>query len=149
MEPVLRAASMYLFLMVVVRATGRRTLGEVNTFDFVLLLVISEAAQNAMVGDDFSLTNASLVVLTLVGLDIGLTLAKSRWEGLDRWIDGVPTILVEHGRLLEGPMRRARVDIDDILESARKLQGLERIDQIKYAILERSGGITIIPKSRP
>ena len=69
MEPVLRAAAVYVFLMVVVRAAGRRTLGEMTTFDFVLLLVISEAAQNAMVGNDFSLTNGFLVILTLVGLD--------------------------------------------------------------------------------
>lgn len=147
MEPVLRAASVYLFLMVVVRATGRRTLGEMNTFDFVLLLVVSEATQNAMVGDDFSLTNAALVILTLVGLDIALSIAKNRWGRLDRWIDGVPTILIEDGRPLEASMRRARVGLDDILEAARKLQGLERVDQIKYAILERSGGITVIPRS--
>jgi uncharacterized membrane protein YcaP (DUF421 family) len=146
MEPVLRAAAVYVFLMVVVRAAGRRTLGEMTTFDFVLLLVISEAAQNAMVGNDFSLTNGFLVILTLVGLDIGLSLAKRRWEWLDRWIEGVPTILVEDGRLLTGPMQRARVQVDDILEAARKLQGLERVDQIKYAVLERNGGITVIPK---
>lgn len=146
MEPVLRAAAVYLFLMVVVRATGRRTLGEMTTFDFVLLLVVSEATQNAMVGNDFSLSNGALVILTLVGLDIALSLAKRRWEWLDRWIEGVPTILVEDGRPLTGPMQRARVGADDILEAARKLQGLERLDQIKYAVLERNGGITVIPK---
>jgi uncharacterized membrane protein YcaP (DUF421 family) len=146
MEPVLRATAVYVFLMVVFRATGRRTLGEMTPFDFVLLLVISEATQNAMVGDDFSLTNGALVILTLVGLDIGLSLAKRRWERLDRWINGVPTILVEDGRLLTGRMRRARVEADDILEAARKLQGLERVDQIKYAVLERNGGISVVPK---
>ena len=146
MEPVLRATAVYVFLMVVFRATGRRTLGEMTPFDFVLLLVISEATQNAMVGDDFSLINGALVILTLVGLDIGLSLAKRRWERLDRWINGVPTILVEDGRLLTGPMRRARVEADDILEAARKLQGLERVDQIKYAVLERNGGISVVPK---
>jgi uncharacterized membrane protein YcaP (DUF421 family) len=146
MEPVLRATAVYVFLMVVFRATGRRTLGEMTPFDFVLLLVISEATQNAMVGDDFSLTNGALVILTLVGLDIGLSLAKRRWERLDRWINGVPTILVEDGRLLTDPMRRARVEADDILEAARKLQGLERVDQIKYAVLERNGGISVVPK---
>jgi uncharacterized membrane protein YcaP (DUF421 family) len=138
---------MYLFLLVVVRVTGRRTLGEMNTFDFVLVLIMSEAAQNAMVGDDFSLTNAALVILTLVGLDIALSIVKCRWGWIDRWIDGVPTILVDHGHPLVPTMRRARVETDDILEAARKLQGLERLDQIKYAILERSGEITVIPKA--
>jgi uncharacterized membrane protein YcaP (DUF421 family) len=145
-EPVLRAAAVYVFMLAVVRAAGRRTLGEMTSFDFVLLLVISEATQNAMVGNDFSLTNGALVILTLVGLDVALALAKRRWERLDRWIDGVPTILVEDGRLLTDRMHRARVGADDILEAARKLQGLERVDQIKYAVLERDGGITVIPK---
>jgi uncharacterized membrane protein YcaP (DUF421 family) len=135
-------------MLAVVRASGRRTLSEMTSFDFVLLLVISEATQNAMVGNDFSLTNGALVILTLVGLDIALSLAKSRWERLDRWIDGVPTILVEDGRLLTDRMRLARVGADDILEAARVLQGLERVDQIKYAVLERDGGISVIPKTK-
>lgn len=146
MEPIWRAASVYLFLLVVVRATGRRTLGETTTFDFVLLLVISEATQNAMLGDDFSLTNAALVILTLVGLDVALSLAKGHWPSVDRWIDGAPTILIDDGRPVDRAMRKARVGIDDVLEAARKLQGLERVDQIKYAVLERGGGITVIPK---
>jgi uncharacterized membrane protein YcaP (DUF421 family) len=144
----LRAAAVYVFMLAVVRAAGRRTLGEMTSFDFVLLLVISEATQNAMVGNDFSLTNGALVILTLVGLDVALSLAKSRWERLDRWIDGVPTILVEDGRLLTDRMRLARVGADDILEAARVLQGLERVDQIKYAVLERDGGISVIPKTK-
>jgi uncharacterized membrane protein YcaP (DUF421 family) len=147
MVPVLRAAFVYLFVLTVVRAAGRRTLGEMTPFDFVLVLIISEATQNAMIGNDFSLTNAALVILTLVGLDLALTFAKRRWYRLDRWIGGVPTILVEHGRPLADVMKKARIDTEDILESARKLQGLERMEQIKYAILERSGGITIIPSS--
>jgi len=147
MVTVLRAAFVYLFMLTVVRATGRRTLGEMTPFDLVLMLIISEATQNAMIGDDFSLTNAALVILTLVGLDLVLTFAKRRWSRLDRWIDGVPTILVAHGRPLVEVMKRARVGTDDVLESARRLQGLERMDQVKFAILERSGGITIIPRA--
>lgn len=148
MEPVLRAVAVYAFLLVLVRASGRRTLGEATTFDFVLLLIISEATQNAMIGDDFSVSNAFLVILTLISLDIGLSLVMRRWSRLGKWVDGVPTILVEHGRPIEDRMSRARVEVDDILEAARKLQGLERMDQIKYAVLERSGGISIIPASR-
>ncbi|WP_435011263.1 DUF421 domain-containing protein [Tundrisphaera lichenicola] len=145
MEPVLRAAAVYGLLMVVVRASGRRTLGETTTFDFVLLLIISEATQNAMIGEDYSLTNAFLVILTLITLDVGFSLAKRRWPRLDKWVDGVPTLLVEHGRPIESRMRRARVGPDDILEAARRLHGLERMAQVKYAILERTGGISIIP----
>lgn len=145
MEPVLRAMAVYGFLMVVIRAAGRRTLGESTTFDFVLLLIISEATQNAMIGDDFSLTNAFLVILTLIALDIGFSLAKRRWGRLDRWVDGVPTLLVADGRPIGDRMQRARVDLDDVMEAARRIHGLERMDQVKFAVLERSGGISIVP----
>ncbi|WP_435017713.1 DUF421 domain-containing protein [Tundrisphaera sp. TA3] len=146
MEPVLRAVAVYAFLLVVIRAAGRRTLAETTNFDFVLLLIISEATQNAMIGDDFSLTNAFLVILTLIALDIGFSLAKRRWSRLDKWVEGVPTLLIEDGRPIGDRMRRARVEIDDVLEAARRLHGLERLDQVKFAVLERGGGISIIPK---
>src|SRR4051812_10395604 len=148
MIPVLRAAAVYTFVMVVMRASGRRTLGEMTTYDFILVLIVSEATQNAMIGDDYSLTNAFLVILTLVTLDVALSLAKRRWKRLDCWFEGVPTILVDDGRPNEGHMHRSRVDLDDVLQAARKSHGLERLDQIKYAILERSGGISIVPRPK-
>ena len=135
-------------MLTVIRAAGRRALSEMTTFDFVLLLIISESTQNAMIGNDYSLTNAALVIMTLVGLDIALAFAKRRWKRLDRYIDGLPTILVEDGRPLPDRMEWSRVETEDILESARMLQGLERLDQIKHAVLERNGRITIISKAK-
>ena len=145
MDSVLRAAFLYVFLMIVVRLSGRRTLGQMTNFDFVLVLIISEATQNAMLGDDFSMTNGFLVILTLIAMDIGLSLWKQRSPRLELWIEGAPTILVDHGRPLDDRMERSRVDPQDILKAARELQGLERMDQIKYAVLERSGTISIVP----
>lgn len=149
MNAVLRATVVYVFVMLIIRISGRRTLGEMTNFDFVLLLIISEATQNAMIGEDFSMTNSFLVILTLIVLDVGLSLLKQKSPRLEMWLDGLPTILVEDGRLLKDRMEKSRVDLDDIMEAARELQGLERLDQIKYAVLERSGGITIIPKPKP
>jgi uncharacterized membrane protein YcaP (DUF421 family) len=146
MDPILRALAIYLILIVVFRIAGKRSLAQITTFDFVLLLVIGEATQQALLGNDFSVTNAFLVIVTLVGLDIGLSLVKQRSQTVDKLLDSVPLIVLEDGRLLEERMKKARVDEYDILARARELQGLERIDQIKYAVLERSGGITIIPK---
>ena len=146
METVLRAAAVYVVLLVIFRIAGRRTLAQMTTFDFVLLLIISEATQNALVGDDFSVTTATLAILTLVGLDIGSSLLKRDYRVFDKIIDGVPTILVENGRALSDRLSRARVSEEDVLEAARNAQGLERLDQIKYAVLEVNGGITIIPK---
>ncbi len=148
LESVLRAAAIYLFLTVIMRVAGRRTLGEMTSFDFVLLLIISEATQNALLRDDYSITNAFLLILTLVTLDIGLSMGKQRSPRLDKWIDGLPTVLVEDGRPLRDRMDKARVDVPDILEAARELQGLERLDQVRFAVLERNGNITIIPKTK-
>jgi len=145
-DSVLRAAVIYLFLVVVLRLAGRRTLSEITTFDLVLLLIISEATQQALLGEDHSMTNAFLVILTLVAIDIGLSLLKQRSRALEKWLDGLPTVIVEDGVPLHSVMTRARVDEADVLAAARQLQGLERMDQIKYAVLEPSGGITVIPK---
>src|SRR4051812_26332326 len=128
------------------RLAGRRTLAELTNFDFVLLLIVSEATQNCMIGDDYSITNGFLVILTLVTLDIGLSLLKQRVRGVEKWVDGLPTILVERGRPLKERMEWARVDEGDVLAAARELRGLERMDQIKYAVLETGGQITIIPE---
>jgi uncharacterized membrane protein YcaP (DUF421 family) len=146
MEPIVRAATIYLVLLVLFRVAGRRALTEMTTFDFVLLLIIGEATQQALLGEDFSLTNAFLVIVTLLSLDIGMSLWKQRSRTVNRIVEGVPTILVDNGRPLRGPMDKARVRDEEILEAARRLQGLERMDQIKYAVLEVSGGITIIPR---
>ena len=147
MDAVLRGVSIYLIVLVVIRLSGRRTLGEMTAFDFVLLLIIAETTQQALLGEDFSITNAFLLVTTLVGLDILMSLLKQRFDLIDRVIDGVPMIIVENGRPLEERLRKARLDKADIMQAARKLQGLERMDQIKFAVLEADGSITVIPQT--
>ena len=146
MDSVMRAVAVYVFLLVLFRVAGKRSLAEITSFDFVLLLVFSEAIQQALIDDDNSLTNGFLVILTLVTMNIGLSLWKLRSPRLDRLLDDVPLIVVEDGRPLKDRMNKARIDETDVLQAARQLQGLERMDQIKYAVLERSGGISIIPK---
>jgi len=146
MDAVARGATVYLLLLVIFRLAGRRTLAQMTSFDFVLLLIISEATQNAMIGDDYSITNGMLVVLTLVGLDILLSYVKRWFPSAETWLDGKPTIIVDQGRPMREIMSRARIDEADVLAAAREMQGLERMDQIKYAVLETSGGISIIPR---
>ena len=148
MDAILRAAAIYFFLLLLFRLNGKRSLQQITTFDFVLLLIISEATQQAMIGNDSSLTTACLVILTLVGIDIGLSLVKQRSHKLERLLDDLPILIVENGRPIEERMRKERVDPSDVLEAARHHHGLERLDQVKYAILERSGGITIVPMER-
>jgi uncharacterized membrane protein YcaP (DUF421 family) len=109
-------------------------------------LIISEATQNAMIGNDYSVTNGFLVILTLVGVDILLSLVKRRFPHVETWLDGKPMVLVSNGRPLKDRMAQARVDEADVLQAARERQGLARMDDIDYAVLEISGGISVIPK---
>lgn len=146
MEVVLRALTIYLGLLVLFRLAGTRTLAQITAFDLVLLLIISEAFQSALVGEDGSLTAAFVAATTLVLTDIVLSLLKQRSKVLERLLDDVPLVLVEEGRPLRDRMNRARVDEEDVLAAARMQQGLERMEQIRYAVLERSGGISIIAK---
>jgi uncharacterized membrane protein YcaP (DUF421 family) len=134
------------FLLLLFRLDGKRSLAQITTFDIVLLLIIAEAIQQGLLGDDFSVTNAFLVITTLFAIDVGMSLGKRRSKMLDKITEGVPMVLVEDGRPLRDRMGKLRVDKEDILTTARERQGLERMDQIRYAVLERSGGISIIPK---
>ncbi|MBA3661896.1 MAG: DUF421 domain-containing protein [Gammaproteobacteria bacterium] len=144
MESIFRTAIIYIFLMVVLRISGHRTLNEMTTFDFVLLLIMGDASQQAMTGTDYSLTNGLLIIMTLVLMDIFISFLKQKFRKVESIIDGMPVILINNGKILKKTMNQVKVDITDILESSRKLQGLERLDQIKYAILEKDGDITII-----
>lgn len=144
MDSVLRAGAMYLTLLVLFKVAGRRSLAELTTFDFVLLMMIGEATQQALLGDDFSITNSILVIVTLIAIDVGLSLLKQRSGWISRLIDGEPTIIVENGKLLHKRLRRARLLEVDVMEAARSSQGIEKLEEIKFAILERNGKISVI-----
>jgi uncharacterized membrane protein YcaP (DUF421 family) len=146
MDSIVRALIVYVVLMILFRIGGKRSLAQITTFDFVLLLIISEAVQQALIANDNSMMNALLLVLTFFVADIGMSLLKGRSATFEKLVDDVPLILVEDGKPIRERLRKERVDENDILASARMSQGLERMDQIKYAVLERSGGISIIPK---
>lgn len=147
MDAVLRASAIYVFIFVLFRISGKRTLAQVTTFDFVLLLIIGEATQQGLLGNDFSVTNAFLVVGTLIAIDIAMSLAQRQFRGLGRYLEGLPVVLIDNGEPIERHMQRARVDESDILERARQSQGLERLDDVKFAVLERDGSISIVPRS--
>jgi uncharacterized membrane protein YcaP (DUF421 family) len=148
MDSVLRAVAMYAILMVIFRVSGKRSLAQITTFDFILLLMISEATQQALLGNDFSMTNAVLVITTLIVIDIGFSLLQQRFPGIGPWVEDVPLVLVNEGQVLKQRMDKVRISESDILEAARAKQGLERMDQIKYAVLERTGEVSIIPKQQ-
>ena len=146
METILRGAFVYLFILGVFRLAGKRTLAEMTTFDLALLLIIAETTEEAMLDGDRSLTAFVLLVLTLVGMSVAMEAASIRWPRLNRIVDDLPLLIVDNGHPLKDRMVKVRVDESDILLAARDAHGLERFDQIKYAVLERSGTISIIPR---
>ena len=105
------------------------------------------ANTQALIRDDSSLVTAFVVIATLMSIDLALSLVKARWPALDPVLDSTPLVIVENGRLIGDRAAKERVDLADVLAAARERHGLERLDQIKYAVLERSGGISIIPRS--
>jgi uncharacterized membrane protein YcaP (DUF421 family) len=145
MNPVLRGIAIYVFLLIIFRIMGKRTLNETTTFDLVLLLIISEVTQQALVGEDFSLTASALLITTLMGVDLLLSLIKQKFPFFDQVSEGVPLVIVDNGKPLKKRMEKTKVDEDDVMKSARLNCGLERMEQIKYAVLEKDGEITIIP----
>ncbi|HYH12341.1 MAG TPA: YetF domain-containing protein [Thermomicrobiales bacterium] len=148
MDSVLRAVAIYVILMFIFRISGKRSLAQITTFDFVLLLVIGEATQQALLGDDFSVTNAVLVITTLIVIDIGLSLLQQRFSFLGPLMDDVPLVLVDDGNVLKERLKKSRISETDILHAARTSQGLENMEQIKYAVLERTGEISVIPRQQ-
>ena len=146
MNPIIRGLAVYLFVFLIFRILGKRSLAEVTTFDFVLLLIISETTTDAMIGEDYSLTACFFMVCTLIGTDLLLSLLKGRFKLFEKVTDGVPLIIVDNGKPLKVRMEKSRVQEEDVLEAARLIHGLERMEQIKYAVLEKDGSISIIPQ---
>lgn len=146
MDSVIRGLAIYVVLLVATRLTGRRTLAQMTPFDLVLLLIIAETTQQALLGDDFSIVNAAVLILTLFASDVVLAWIKSRSRRAQSLLDGHPTVLISNGQIDREAMTRARVSVEDVLAAARETQGLKSLSDIDAAVLETSGGISIIPK---
>lgn len=146
MESILRGAATYMFVWLIFRVTGKRTLAQITTFDAVLLLIISETTQAALIDDDNSFTNSVLLILSMLGLDVLFSCIKQKYPAVEKVMDGVPILVVNRGELVRHAMEKERIDEADILHAARDKQGLASLDDVEYAILEQTGEITIIPK---
>ena len=145
MNPVIRGIIIYLFLLLIFRIMGKRSLSETTMFDLLVLLIISEVTQQAMVNTDNSLTAAAILITTLLGLDLILSLLKKPFKTFEKIVEGTPLIIVDHGKALKDRMSKTNIDEEDIMQAARANQGLEKIEQVKYAVLEKDGTISIIP----
>jgi uncharacterized membrane protein YcaP (DUF421 family) len=148
MNIVFRTLLVYIFLFIIVRLTGKKSLAESSTFDFVLLLIISEVTQQALVGEDFSLTASFIAISSLVGIDMLFIILKYKWKLFGKVAEGAPLLIVNKGQPLWKRMKLTKVEYEDILEAARINHGIYSMDKIEYAVLEKDGSISVIPKEK-
>ena len=144
-EVILRTAVVYLFLVVVLRISGKREVGQLSVLELVVILVISDAVQNSMVGENTTLWGGLVAVLTLLGLDIALKWAVGRSRRLRGVVEGEPRLLVRDGKLLEKALREEGVDAEEVRRAVRR-QGLARVEDVRLAVLETDGTISVIPR---
>ncbi len=142
---IVRTVAIYLFLLVLLRLGGKRELGQVSTLDLIVLLLLSNTVQNAIIGDDLSLTGAMLGAGVLIVLDKGLTWLGYRSRRVGHLLGGDPTPLVADGRLLAANLRRERITEAELMTICRR-QGIDRLEEVATAILETDGMITVRPR---
>jgi uncharacterized membrane protein YcaP (DUF421 family) len=141
----LRTAVVYVFLVLGFRFLGKREAGQLSTLDLVVLLVISNAVQNAMVGENTSLLGGLLAALVILVLDLALHAAADRWAPLRNALDGEPTILVDHGKILFENLRMEGISDRELAVALRQNQ-LLTADEALYVFLETNGQISVIPR---
>lgn len=143
-EVVLRTAVVYLFLVVVLRLTGKREVGQMSILELIVILIISDAVQNSMVGENSTLWGGLVAVLTLLALDFGLKALSSRSRRVRKVVVGEPRLLVRDGRLLDKALREEGVEPDEV-RAAVRAQGIARVEDVRLAVLETDGTISVIP----
>lgn len=143
---VLRTTIVYLFLIAILRLTGKREVGEMSILDLVLILIIANGVQNAMVGQNTTLWAGLVAVLTLLGLDFGLKALTARSTRFRRAVEGEPRLLVRDGQILQKALRQEGVSQDE-LRAAVRSHGVERVEDVRLAVLETDGTISVIAKS--
>jgi uncharacterized membrane protein YcaP (DUF421 family) len=143
METVIRIAVIYIFLMIGLRVLGKRELSEMSPFDFLVLLLIPEIVSQGMIGEDFSITNGLVGVATLFTLVFLTSLLNYHSKVFRKATEGTPVVLVRRGQLVQENMDAERVPSDEIFSEMHKA-GLELLSQVKWAILESDGKISIV-----
>jgi uncharacterized membrane protein YcaP (DUF421 family) len=145
-ELVLRSAAVYAFLLVLLRLTGKRQIGQLAPFDLVLLLVLSNAVQNSMNGGDNSLVGGLVSAATLVALNYGIGYATFRSKRLEGLIEGRPQLVIHNGHIFEDVMRHAKLTHHE-LSAALRRAGCACPEEVQAAILENNGSISVVMRA--
>ncbi len=141
---VLRTAAIYLIVLIGLRLAGKREIGQMTVFDLVVLLLLANAVQNAMVGPDTSLVGGILAAIVLLVLNATVARLRLRWPRLRRLVEGTPTLLVLHGQVISDHLRREGVD-QETLEAALREHGVADLSDVEMAVLEIDGSISVVP----
>ncbi len=147
-EKILRSGIVYLFLLVAFRLLGKRQVGQLTPFDLIVLLIISNVLQNAMIGPDSSVTGGLIGATTVLALNWVVARVTMASRKVERLVEGVPTILVHHGRVVEENLRRELISREELLSALRK-QGIFSISDVKVAVLEESGAVSVLREEHP
>jgi uncharacterized membrane protein YcaP (DUF421 family) len=147
-EFVVRGVVVYVFLLILLRLTGRRQVGQLAPFDLVLLLVLSNAVQNSMNGGDNSLVGGLISATTLVLLNYAVSLTTFRSKRAEALIEGRPQVLIHNGKLFEDVLTRAQLTHHE-LNSALRRSGCTCVEDVHSAVLENNGSISVTPRARP
>ena len=145
---VIRTVIVYGVLLVGLRLTGKRQLGQMTPFDLVVILLVANAVQNAMVGTDTSVTGGLIAAAVLIALNYGVAFARERLPFLRRAVEGSPSLIVSDGELIRAHLVQEGLDEDDVLMAIRE-HGFENLSGVRMAVLETDGSISIVPVAAP
>jgi uncharacterized membrane protein YcaP (DUF421 family) len=146
MDIVFRAIAAYVFIIFMLRVIGRRELSSLGPADIVLLVVLGDLVQNGVTQADDSVTGIFLAIATFALLTVAMSFVTFKSDRLQTVIEGAPLILVQDGKPIEKNLRAERLKLDEVAEEAR-CQGIESLDEVKWCVLEPSGGMSFIKKS--
>ncbi len=142
-ELIVRGVVVYVFLLALLRITGKRQVGQLAPFDLVLLLVLANAVQNSMNAGDNSLIGGLITAATLIGLNFLVSLVTHRYKNLEAIIEGRPQILIHNGKLFEDVMAKAQLTHHE-LNAALRRSGCSSVAEVHSAILENNGAISVV-----
>lgn len=147
MDIVIRAAIVFVFIWVLMRVLGRRELSSMEPFDLIMLVVIGDLIQQGVTQQDVSVTGALLAATTIGLLTLALAWLNYRFPRMRPTLEGRPVVLVEDGKAIESNLQRERITLDELAAQAR-LKEIESISDVRWAVLETSGAISFIPRSK-
>lgn len=145
MQLVFHAAAVFILVWLLVRVVGKREVGQFSPFDFVILVVIGDLVAEGVIAEDTSLTGAVIAASTIGIMTVAVSWVSWRFRGTRSALEGVPTLLIRRGQLVDEALRLERLDVADLHEAARK-DGIRDLDDVEWAVLEQDGSFTFFER---